>query len=131
MKRDMDLIRAILLRLEETELEPGSLYGFSNWDGEPFIEGWSPLEIAYNYDQMLKGGLLVDDGRARGQVGQLTYSGMEWAGHDFLDAVRSPEVWRKTKGLGEKVGSLTFDLLKQVAVDFAKSTIQHVLPGMV
>jgi Hypothetical protein (DUF2513) len=50
---------------------------------------------------------------------------LTWEGHDFLDAIRDPEIWCKTKSGAEEVGSFTFDLLKELAVGLIKTKIEQ------
>jgi hypothetical protein len=41
---------------------------------------------------------------------------MKMAGHEYLDSVRSPEVWKKTKtALGKVGGSAALEVVKDVA----------------
>jgi len=49
---------------------------------------------------------------------------LSWAGHDFVDSVRSPEVWAKTKKGAEAAGGFTVDLLKDLAKGFIKKQIE-------
>ncbi|TVV28292.1 DUF2513 domain-containing protein [Weissella cibaria] len=38
-------------------------------------------------------------------------------GHQFLDTVGSPEIWRQTKSVTSKVESVTIEILSQVATN--------------
>jgi len=40
---------------------------------------------------------------------------MTYKGHQFLDSVRSPKVWRETKSVAEKVGVFSLNFLSQTA----------------
>jgi len=40
----------------------------------------------------------------------ITFERLSWEGHDYLDAVRDPEIWLKTKQGTEAIGAFTFDL---------------------
>lgn len=105
MKRDMDLIREILLAVEEldtpTETEALSLPGRSAQD---------VLHHAV---------LLVEAGLIKAEIGRYVGGGMDclverltWAGHEFLDAARDETVWRKVRGkAGQVGGTVTLDLL--------------------
>jgi len=48
---------------------------------------------------------------------------LTWEGHDYLDAVRDPQVWHKTKEATNKVGSWTFDIVKELAKQYIKSEL--------
>ena len=50
--------------------------------------------------------------------------GLNWAGHEFLNAVRSGTVWRKILKYGkDKGGALPFDLIKAIALQLLKKSI--------
>jgi hypothetical protein len=118
MKRDMDLVRQILLKIEEHEhgLAPRNLA----------IEGYSEEQIAYHVHLMGQGGLL--------QVADVTHTGsaspeaiplrMLWGGHDFLDAAREQSIWDKAKAKIAGAGaSVTFEVLKAVLVGITKDAL--------
>jgi len=55
---------------------------------------------------------------------------LTWNGHEFLDAVRSDTVWQNTKKtILSKGGSMTFDLVKSVAMELAKVAIKGAMGG--
>ncbi len=89
MRRDMDLIRQVLLTAEA-----GPPY--------PKIDGFSPEAIRYH--QMLA----IDAGLIKGKYmsymenasdvpSSVVVQGVEWAGHDFLAAIRDDSSWNKLK----------------------------------
>ena len=57
-------------------------------------------------------------------AGGITFRRLTWEGHEFLDAVRDPEVWTQTKKGAEEVKAFTFDLLKDLAKDFLKKQLE-------
>ncbi len=56
MKRDMDLIRALLLKLEALPIGPGRFVGIFPSEPELAVEGYSPDDISH-YLRMLFYGL--------------------------------------------------------------------------
>jgi hypothetical protein len=42
-------------------------------------------------------------------------SGLTWKGHEFLDTIRSPEIWRKTKDGLREIRGWSIDLARQIA----------------
>ncbi len=49
---------------------------------------------------------------------------LTWNGHEFLDAVRDEKIWNKTKNIFiEKGSTMTFELLKAVAISYTKSAL--------
>jgi Hypothetical protein (DUF2513) len=110
MKRDMDLIRSILLTVEG---DPGLV-------GERFIAytssdfpGYSQQEIDYHIDLLFEAGLVagMPNANPRPLITKLT-----WQGHEFVSSTRDPDVWSKvkerTKGLPDIALSVTWELAK-------------------
>jgi hypothetical protein len=86
MKRDMDLIRAILLEVEKST-SPGGC--------QIKVPGHSPEELYYNAQLAQEAGLIEAsflDNSSAFHVLRLTY-----AGHEFLDAARNDTLWVKAK----------------------------------
>ena len=46
------------------------------------------------------------------------------SGHDFLDSIRDPEIWKKTKDGAKAAGCFTFELLGDLAKGFIKTQIK-------
>src|SRR6476660_1465967 len=89
MKRDMDLIRKIMLAVEEHE------HGFA--PRQIVIEGYTKEQIGYHNYLIINAGL--GDGpdlthlRSESPEHDLRY--LTFAGHEFLDAARDDTRWRK------------------------------------
>jgi LPS sulfotransferase NodH len=108
MKRDPDLIRKMILQIEDAP---------SGWAPHLAIEGYAPAQVSYHAY------LIVDAGLARGRnVTTMGSDGPEamitsltWAGHEFAEAAREETRWRKAMGIvKEKGGSITLDVLTQL-----------------
>ena len=103
MKRDMDIIRLLMLELETDEKQEA-------------LEKYSQKEILYNMSQMIDAGLAIGD-VVRGGDNEPIGGGLDqltWAGHDFLDAARDDTLWKKAKQHVIKPGaSFTFELVKE------------------
>ena len=122
MKRDMDLVRSILLKLEEHEhgRAPVPLV----------IDGYTEEQIGYHVYLMDEAGLLIAlKTQSRGSTSPCAIPmRMTWAGHDFLDAARSDTIWKAAKQrLAESVGWVSFEVFKSVLVVLAKENLG--LPG--
>jgi len=107
MKRDLDLVRAILIWIE------GRPEGHNvNW--RIAIDGFTDEQISYHVHLMGQAGLLVTtsmtslDPRSPSAVA----ISMTWAGHEFLSAARDDTLWAKakTKVIGP-AGSAVFTVL--------------------
>ena len=121
MKRDMDLIRELLLKLESMELPRGAIMHFNPDDKEVQIEGHSPDEIEYHAKLLTEAGLIEP---GRGAMQGFMFRSLTWEGHDFADSIRNTEVWDKTKKGAIAAGGFTVDLLKDLAKGFIKKQIE-------
>jgi len=122
MRRDMDLIRAIMLKLEQMPRKQGILEQLLPGEGGMVFDGFSPGEVAYHLELILESGFLVTHGTM--MSGEILFDRLSVAGHDFVDSVRSPEVWAKTKKGAEAAGGFTVDLLKDLAKGFIRKQIE-------
>lgn len=87
------------------------------------MPGYNIDQIDYHLMLINKAGL-IDEGGIRPAEG-IGFRSLTWEGHDFLDSVRSPEVWAKTKKGAEAAGGFTVDLLKDLAKGFVKKQIEE------
>ena len=118
MKRNWDLIRKILLKLEEkADIE-------SELSSED-IRGFDRHTVSYHYNILAQAGLIeIEDNSS---IGDIDYSAksLTWQGHEFLDKIRNDSVWNKVKStVQSKSLDLSFDVIKQVAT----ATISAMLP---
>ena len=49
---------------------------------------------------------------------------LSWQGHEFLDTIRDPEIWKRTKGSVRKIGSASFEIVIEIAKSFARSVLR-------
>jgi len=118
MKRDMDLVRDLLMKIADadkpkklSELVPGRK------------EGTAEYKSAAYHIQML-----VDDARLVRGSPYHTSSGEEWhtlqltwQGQDYLENIRDPTVWDKTKEGAKKLGGASWDILIDLAKAYVKA----------
>jgi hypothetical protein len=101
MKRDMELIRLLLLQQELGEAPEE-------------LSQYSAKDKIYNLQLMQDAGLVDVDflKNGNGDAVAATIFRLTWAGHDFLDASRDSKVWKLAKEKVLKPGaSWTFSLL--------------------
>lgn len=108
MKRDMDLVRFILMAAEESD---GQVTGAD-------IAGYGCDErtAAFHVELMASHGLV--DGKVQYAGNRVPYrivvSGLTWDGYDYLDAIRSERVWeRARRAIGETVGDASLSVIKE------------------
>lgn len=124
MKRDMELVRQVLLRVESFEIPLGGFVMVRPWEAALAIDGYDAEQIGHHLAMLIDGGFVDSMPPASGVF---RIKGLTWNGHEFIDTIRSPEIWRKTKdGLG-KVGGWSVDLLWQVAKACAKQVVKEKL----
>lgn len=116
MKRDMELIRKILLGMEE----------FSDPNNYPEIkiEGYDEALVHFHTKLLYEAGLI--DAIDASDSGGLCYlpKYITWDGYEFLEAVRDEGRWQKIKDtILKKGGAMVFDVIKAVAVDAVKNAV--------
>lgn len=106
MKRNMDLIREILLKLEKN-------------CNDVCYYTLDLNEFQLNREEVLGHcKLIIDRGLADGQFvsNGVTFRALTWEGHDFLDNSRNSTVWAAAK---EAAGDLSFGIFVKVLVETA------------
>lgn len=118
MKRDMDLVRSILMMVADSD-DPVSIDALVNGDHDKQLVGY---HISIMKDAgLIKASIMSADDDP---YYQCFISSLTWEGNDFLDAVRNDMVWVKTKStISKTAGSATFEIVKSVAVKIAESML--------
>jgi hypothetical protein len=116
----MDLIRELLLQIEEFDQGLG---------GDVEIKaGLSEARVVAEHLRLLleagliEGNAVPDDEYA---FDHILPTRLTWSGHDFLDTVRDPEIWKKTKEGAISAKGFTLDLLQDLAKGFIKKQIEE------
>lgn len=116
MKRDMDLIRRIVLAAEEIT-EPDWLEGLDNVDDLSFSAHARWLGEAGIADAIDIGGM----------DSQYIVKRLTWDGCNFADEIRSDDIWKKAKtDVLKPTMSFTFSVLRE----WLKTEIQQGLPTL-
>jgi hypothetical protein len=118
MKLNYDCVRSVLLTVEKSktideELNLNPLTVEMIFEQLPKYED---NEILYTIEKLKEAGYInaalqfaaghfID-----GAVSSITYSG-----HEYLDNIREPEVWRKVKAMLKNAGAITLPLISQAA----------------
>jgi hypothetical protein len=110
MKRDWDLVREILLKLEGCESARGNLRPED-------VSGRDQEIVSYHMQILMEAALIVGEcSRTIGAPLYCTANRLTWAGHEFLDQVRSHTAWNRIKGLARERGlDITLDVIKAAA----------------
>ena len=117
MKRDLDLVRQLMLQIEALPAAPPVQYRMSE------IE--DPVLLAH-LEMLIEAGLV--NGRisrsqgARGDV--ISVSGLTWQGHEWVEMVRSQSLWNEVKSaVLDGGGVLTFELARAVATKLLRARL--------
>ena len=108
MRRDMDLIRELLLKLEALPVEPGSIVSFDL--SEVAVDGYTNEHVEDHLRKLYRAGF-IDSGTAdHGDQSGFHYCfrDLTWAGMEFIDNVREHGVWHRAKEEARKVGAGSF-----------------------
>ena len=108
MKRDMDLIRAILLAVED---EP------SSHAPEIEIQGYTQEQVGY-HAELLKEAGFVELYNDSDMIRRLT-----WSGHEFLDSARDNTRWNQAKDKLNKAGGASIPIWIALLTELVKKQI--------
>ena len=129
MKRNLDIVRDVLLQVEKADgyLTINDLFvARDNQKGCNYTDN----EIVYHVELLFAHGFL--DGNIRrdmnGDITDNSIDGLTWDGADYLESMRDQRVWFKARdAIKRSVGSTTFDVVKQtctlIATQLIKSNI--------
>lgn len=112
MKRDDDYLRELLLKYEANEdwlfIMPAITMDASEEEQKE----------RYHVLQMMDVGFATP-------VGKDTFR-LTAQGHDYLDSIRNEGIWRRTQAVvAEQGGSVALELIKSLALGFAKKQIEE------
>ncbi len=121
VQRDMDLVRELLLyfeaRQEPTVMERGKVE----------IEGRERLAIEHHLNLLFDAGLLIAE-PVKTDTGRVIYiypQMLSWAGHEFLDNIRDPEIWKQTKSGAAKAGGWSLKVIASIAEGILKARVDQ------
>ena len=122
MKQDMELIRKILILLEEKS------DGTALTNADVKIDGYTTTEIGYHCRLLEDAGFVTEYEAKYANnslycfwVGQLT-----WEGHEFLNKIRSETLWNKTVSFITQRGlPFALDVVKTVSSSLLQEMLQN------
>jgi hypothetical protein len=116
MKRDIQLIRKILIEIEKTS------------DGvriaQVKIENYPREQIQYHLALLDEAGLIIAKDASSGGSLSIMPIRLTWEGYEFLDNARNDTVWNKTlHDIGEITESVALPLLRELLTAALRSQI--------
>jgi len=125
MKRDMELIRKLLFKLEEM-LDEGTEYvpTASDFDVEDKVMR-QHLRLLHEAN-LIKAEIIPDTEDY--EVKHYLPQWITWQGHEFIAATRDESIWNKTQQTLKKVsGSATLAIVQEIATKLAMKAIESQL----
>lgn len=115
MKRDMELVRKLLITIEES----------NGHEALTLPSDIDKVEVAYHLEIMDQAGFVKNNTKWAGNKPYWIIASLTWDGHEFLDSVRNESIWNKTKeGIkmkGLELGSIPLEVIKDYATLQIKS----------
>ncbi|MGD1096687.1 MAG: DUF2513 domain-containing protein [Bryobacteraceae bacterium] len=118
VERNTDLVRAILLAVEKN---PEMDYNHEFFIGSPelTIAEYSTEQIGYHVT------LLIEEGFLTGNPVVPSVTGLKWAGHEFLDSIKTQSIYEATKQRLAGLPSVTFKVFAAVAQAIGEAEIKR------
>lgn len=115
MKRDMELARLILMRIEAQE----------NYRDDISCEfdGYTNEQVHYHIMLLNEAGLVVAINASSMQDIQWIPQRLTWQGHEFLESARDDTTWNKAKEMMAKTGGFAFEVVKPLLIDLLKQQL--------
>ena len=120
MKRDLELCRQIMLKIEE-HYDPTGEQVYVE------LDGFTADQIGYNTSLLIQAGLVKGWGKGYGSINnqyECFASNLTWKGYEFLDNARNDNVWNKaiekTKG---RLATVSFAVLDSLLINIIKEII--------
>ncbi|MEO0519408.1 MAG: DUF2513 domain-containing protein [Cyanobacteria bacterium P01_A01_bin.116] len=123
MKRDLDLVRDILIEIESWSANI-QLKGVE-------IKGYSHDDVTYNAMLLYDAGY-IDAVISKTMAGDSIYpKSLTWKGCEFLDEARDKTVWKKAKSVAEEAGASSLTIFRTILSKVAASRVDDVLSGFI
>ena len=118
LKRDLDLLRNILLRIEDTDVSKKLTYrSFSDLCDDDEM-------ILLHIELLMDAGFILAVDESASNEPDYTIARITFAGYEYLDTVRDESHWKDVK---EKLlplgGSATIDIVKELGVNFLRQQL--------
>ena len=115
MKRDMELARLILMRIEAQESYSDNI--------SCEFEGYTDEQIYYHIMLLHEAGLVVAIDVSGMQDIQWIPQRLTWQGHEFVESARDTTIWNKAKEIMAKTGGFAFEVAKPLLISLVKEQL--------
>lgn len=113
MKRDLDLIREILLEIEKENTPNVSVENLFKKDFKKDSE-----DILSEHILLLSEADFIDSMHETLENGKMIFVGnvrITWKGYEFLEQIRNDSIWKEAKQILSKTNSFTIPIITNVA----------------
>ena len=123
MKRDMDLCRQILLKIEECE--ETMIHDHHQLEADLQKENYSQSQVGYHVKLLHQANLIeAIEASSHGSLDYFIPKSITWQGHEFLENARNEKLWEKAKSVARKKGvGLTLDILQSLLTKLGKDAL--------
>lgn len=120
MKRDMDLLRNMLITIESCNDVPPNTLRI-----ESFLDLCDQPSVISMHLELLKDAGLIEVNRIprNDSVKGFEVIRITFEGYEYLDAIRNARIWRNVKDRIAAVGGATLDIIKAVAIEEIKNEL--------
>jgi hypothetical protein len=116
---DADLMRELLLHIEQAYPRVGKLV-------YPIISGYTEEQVAYHCLMAYEAGFIdaLDASSFDRPFPEMYPKRLTYAGHQYVEKVRDPVIWTKTKEGAKKIGSFSIETLGKLATGFIETQVR-------
>lgn len=126
MKRDMDMIRELLLKIEGGQgvfypipTETAQMFGHQE---APPLTNDEANKLRLHLDMLEEIGFIRTQDVIAG--GAVFVERITWPGYEYLESVRDPETWRKTKEGANAVKNWSIETIKEIGKGLIRKQIE-------
>ena len=128
MKLDHDLVRCVLLAIEESE----NIAGINEDELLEYLEKNGNYDnrnsIAYTVSKLKEANFITGNVRwANNSPAWIVAGNLTYEGHKFLDNIRDDKVWKDTKTILSRFSSVSLSFVSSVASNVISQLIQKQL----
>lgn len=121
MKRDLDLMRAILLSVEEEH--PGSGFVRYKFADEDF-PGVENATLIGHFRLLIEDGLINSPTNGWLSNDSISVGNLTNYGYEILDTIRDKDIWDKTRENTANIKGLGIDVVSKIARAFLKKKLE-------
>ncbi|KAB2940105.1 MAG: DUF2513 domain-containing protein [Hyphomicrobium sp.] len=119
MTRDMDLLRGLLLIIEEQGERMRPIRNIT-------VDGYSDQQVTHHIWLLMDGGFIEAVDFTTYEKEHYQPRCLTWRGTEFLETVRERDNWEKTKSIAHRVGTDSLKMLMEIATKVAQDKLAGV-----